>query len=424
MPETAVIEFRDWLVALEQARLSQEQRDSFKTWIFSFLRYCKQEHVPVSAATMRLFVQRRSDIPAVRDALKWFYLEARSQQKFRVSSAPVPGVRTRATLPTIAASDQGGADWERDLIIAIRRRGFLWRTEETYRMWAERFATFMRPRSPYAASDEDIGEFLTMLAARQRATPSTQKQALNAIVFLIREALNRSVGDIQFQRAAPRRRMPVVLSSDECSALFAQLSGTTRLMAELAYGSGLRLMEMLRLRVQHLDLERGQLRVSGGKGDKDRITVLPRRLVEPLKEHVKRLHELYEQDRLAGLPGVWLPEGLARKYPKAGEQFQWQWLFPSRETSVDPATGQRRRHHVVDSTFQNNIRWAAQRAKITKRVTPHVLRHSFATHLLEQGADIRTVQDLLGHESVETTQIYTHVMKKPGIGVTSPLDAG
>jgi integron integrase len=193
-------------------------------------------------------------------------------------------------------------------------------------------------------------------------------------------------------------------------------------MAELMYGSGLRLLELLRLRVHHIDLTRHQLRVFGGKGDKDRVTVLPEQLVGQLREHLDRLRTLYAEDRSADLPGVWLPEGLARKYSKAGESWEWQWLFPSRELSVDPVTKVRRRHHLIDSTFQNSVRRAGQVARIDKRVTPHVLRHSFATHLLESGVDIRTVQDLLGHESVETTQIYTHVMQKPGLGVRSPLD--
>ena len=216
--------------------------------------------------------------------------------------------------------------------------------------------------------------------------------------------------------------MPTVLSREECERLFAALEDTPRLMAELMYGSGLRLLELLRLRVHHVDFTRGQLKVCSGKGDKDRITVLPQTLVPRLRAHVRRLQELHAEDRAAGLPPVWLPEGLARKYPGAGQRFNWQWLFPSRETSVDPVSKLRRRHHVIDSTFQNNIRWAAERAGLDKRVTPHVLRHSFATHLLEGGTDIRTVQDLLGHDSVETTQIYTHVMQKPGLGVRSPLD--
>ena len=265
---------------------------------------------------------------------------------------------------------------------------------------------------------------LTDLAVRQQVSPSTQKQAQNALVFFLQEGLAHQLGEIRFTYARERRRVPTVLSRAECGRLFTALSGTTRLMAELMYGSGLRLMELLRLRVQDLDLERRHLLVHAGKGDKDRSTVVPERLVEELRGHLERLRRLHEEDRQAGLPGVWLPEGLARKYQRAGERWEWQWLFPSRETSVDSRSGVRRRHHAVDSTFQNAVRRGAEAAKIDKRVSPHVLRHSFATHLLEAGADIRTVQELLGHESVETTQIYTHVMQKPGIGVRSPLDGG
>jgi integron integrase len=200
------------------------------------------------------------------------------------------------------------------------------------------------------------------------------------------------------------------------------MEGTHRLMAELAYGAGLRLMELLRLRVHHVDLDRGRLQVFAGKGDKDRVTVLPDKSVPLLREQLARLRDLWEVDRSGTLPGVWLPEGLARKYPKAGESWEWQWLFPSRETSIDPGSGVRRRHHVTDSSFQKAVLCAARKAGLSKRVSPHTLRHSFATHLLESGTDIRTVQELLGHSSVETTQIYTHVMQKPGLRVRSPLD--
>jgi integron integrase len=322
----------------------------------------------------------------------------------------------------LAALDLGGPDWERDLVKAARDRGFLWRTEETYRAWGARFARFLAPRSPYAATAEDVAAFLSDLAVRLRASPSTQKQALNALVFLMQEALHRDLGEIDFRRAQPRQRVPTVLSAVECARLFSAMNGTPRLMAELAYGAGLRLMELLRLRVHHLDLDRGQLQVMAGKGDKDRVTVLPRKLLPQLQERLTCLRGLWEADRANALPGVWLPEGLTRKYPRAGESWEWQWLFPSRETSVDPASGQRRRHHVTDSSFQRAVLGAARKAGLTKRVTPHVLRHSFATHLLEGGADIRTVQELLGHASVETTQIYTHVMQKPGLGVRSPFD--
>jgi integron integrase len=188
------------------------------------------------------------------------------------------------------------------------------------------------------------------------------------------------------------------------------------------YGAGLRLMELLRLRVKDVDLERGQVTVRGGKGDKDRITTLPQRAVPALKDHLERLRTLWAADTAAEVPGVYLPEALGRKYPNAGRDFEWQWLFPTKGLLHDPASGLRRRHHVNETTWQKTVKAAARSAGINKRVTPHVLRHSFATHLLEQGTDIRTVQALLGHNDVRTTEIYTHVMKKPGLGVTSPLD--
>jgi len=322
----------------------------------------------------------------------------------------------------MARFDLGKIEWERRLITACRERGFAWRTEETYRRWAHRFADFISPRLPMTADATEVTAFLSMLAAKQRASFSTQKQALNALVFLMQEALSRDLGNMPFKRAAPQARIPTVLTGEECQRLFQQIDGVSRLMAELMYGAGLRLMELLRLRVHHLDLDRGQLKIYAGKGDKDRVTVLPESLKPALLVQLGRLRKLFEADRAAKLPGVWLPEGLARKFTRAGERWEWQWLFPSRETSVDPQTGARRRHHVVDTTFQAIVKRAASAAGIPKRVTPHVLRHSFATHLLESGVDIRTVQDLLGHESVETTQIYTHVMQKPGLGVRSPLD--
>ncbi|MDP2137553.1 MAG: integron integrase, partial [Candidatus Didemnitutus sp.] len=328
----------------------------------------------------------------------------------------------RSMEPPLASSDLGVAPWERDLIKAIREKGFMWRTEQTYREWAVRFARFIAPRLPYAAGGEEVAAFLSAMAVEGRASPSAQKQALNALVFLMQEALHRDLGKMEFKRAYPKQRLPTVLSVGECQSLFAQMNGTTLMMAELAYGSGLRLMELLRLRIHHLDFDRCRLQVFAGKGDKDRVTVLPERLIPELKTHFTRLQELWRSDRDGNTPGVWLPEGLDRKYPKAGVSWEWQWVFPSRELGLDPVTGIRRRHHVSDNLFQRALKQAATKAGMTKRVTPHVLRHSFATHLLEAGADIRTVQELLGHASVETTQIYTHVMRKPGIGVRSPLD--
>ncbi len=450
----AAVYFPTWKAHLREVAQGREFQ-AYEAAILAFLRHCKEARCGASVEVARAYIEAGERAGAggtTRLALRWFFTAARRhgmsrqewllwkrardrQESLRPEGGP-PGEAAAGGQPIVgthergrrggvipdASADRGGADWERDLIKAVRKAGLLWRTEETYRGWAARFARFLRPRSPYAANAEDVGAFLSELAVGQRASGATQRQALNALVFFLQEGLHRTVGKIEFARAAPKRRVPTVLSRLECMRLFACLDGSTRLMTELMYGSGLRLMELLRLRVHHLDLTRGTLQVFAGKGDKDRVTMLPESLLKPLADHVERLRGLYAADREAKVAGVWLPEGLARKYGRAGEQWEWQWLFPASSLSVDPMSGERRRHHVVDTTFQRVIKKAAREAGIDKRVTPHVLRHSFATHLLESGTDIRTVQELLGHQSVETTQIYLHVMKKPGIGVRSPLD--
>jgi integron integrase len=379
----------------------------------------------------------KSQLAVWKAGLNWFFQMARSApsggvlgggslngESGYVEPAAVPCARGKE--PPLAAGDMGGPEWERKLVRVLRERHYEWRTEQAYRMWARRLAERLESfgGSVLAAGEIELREFLSDLATRQRVSVATQKQALNALVFFLREALGKSLADFsEFQRARPQKRLPVVLSQAECRQLLAALAATTRLMAELMYGSGARLMELLRLRVKDVDVDRRQLLIRAGKGGKDRVTVLPKVLLEPLRQHRERLRLLHAEDLTAGAPGVWLPEGLERKYPNAGKDWEWQWFFPSRERSRDPQTGLHRRHHVSDAAFQNAIRKAARRAQLNKNVTPHVLRHSFATHLIEGGTDIRTVQDLLGHKDLKTTQIYTHVMQKPGLGVNSPLDA-
>jgi integron integrase len=432
--ETSPITFSSWKQALAAAGLPLAQRQDFHRAILGFLHVCKARRQPASVAAIRRYLEELRgagrEIVAPRAALRWFFLAERSaaeavtREPIRAKAGPAPAsTPNRAHPPPLAADDPGGPPWERSLVRAMRAKGFLWRSETTYRAWARRFAEFLRPRHPEVADAGDVKRFLEDLAVRGRVAAATQKQALNALVFLLQEALRIELGDFSdFKRAERGRRMPTVLTKLECRQLFGELAGTYRLMAELAYGSGLRLMELLRLRVQDVDLEKSKLTVRSGKGDKDRITVLPAQLAAQLQSQLERLRRLHAADRSVDLPGVWLPEGLARKWPHAGKDWPWQWLFPSRKLLRDPSSGILRRHHVFDSAFQKMLKAAATRAGMGKRVTPHVLRHSFATHLLEAGTDIRTVQDLLGHESVETTQIYTHVMAKPGIGVRSPLD--
>jgi len=310
----------------------------------------------------------------------------------------------------------------------LRYRHMSLRTERTYLEWVERFVRFCRRadgswRHPQECGADDVRAFLTALAVERDVAAATQNQALNALVFLYREVLGIDLEALgAFERARRPKRLPVVLDRGECSRLFAAMEPPLRVFAQLLYGSGLRLIEGLRLRIKDVDPGRGQITVRSGKGDKDRVTVLPESLRREIGVQIESARAVWKADRLSGAPGVEMPAGLGVKSPKAGESWPWFWLWPSRERSVDPVSGIRRRHHWVDARVQIAVRAAGRKAGIGKVVTPHVLRHSFATHLLEAGTDIRTLQELLGHKDVSTTQIYTHVMQKPGLGVRSPLD--
>ena len=297
------------------------------------------------------------------------------------------------------------------------------RTIEAYYYWIKRFILWSGKRHPRDMGGPEVTQFLAFLAVDERVAASTQNQALNALVFMYREVLNRDLEELaSFERARRPTRIPVVLGREEVRALLSRLEGTQQLIGRFLYGTGLRLLEGLRVRVKDIDFARGQVVVRGGKGDKDRVTVLPESLQEPLRAHLHRVRELHEQDVAMGGGETWLPHALRLKWPKAAREWGWQWVFPSAALSIDPETKVRRRHHVSDAAVQGAIKRAASAAGLMKRVSPHVLRHSFATHLLEAGTDIRTVQDLLGHKDVSTTQLYTHVMQRPGVGVRSPLD--
>jgi integron integrase len=428
--------FPQWAEVLARVRLKDLERRAYRSAIMEYLSFCKRSRQRATVDSARKFMEQVearhrlgvSQLATWKAGLNWFFRAAKSSTPksgmAHTSQRGTPCVRDKE--PPLAATDLGGPEWEQKLIRELRTRHYEWRTEQAYRMWARRFAEWLEKRrgaTVLLAGEIELRDFLSDLATQQRVAAATQRQALNAVVFLMREALGRSLEDFgDFIRGRAVKRVPVVLSRGECQRLLGALEGTTRLMAELMYGSGVRLMELLRLRVKDVDVERRQLMVRAGKGGKDRVTVLPDALVERLLAHCERLRSLHAQDQQADAPGVWLPEGLDRKFPQAGKAWEWQWFFPSRQQMKDPRTGLLRRHHVLDATFQHAIRQAALRARLNKRVTPHVLRHSFATHLLEGGTDIRTVQDLLGHKDVTTTQIYTHVMQKPGLGVRSPLD--
>ncbi len=306
---------------------------------------------------------------------------------------------------------------------ACRVKHLAYRTEQAYVGWVKRFILFHNKRHPSEMGANEVRAFLTQLAVNRRVAASTQNQALNAIVFMYREVLQRDPGEFgEFQKAKRPKRLPTVLTRDEVQRVLAHRDGTYGLMARLLYGTGMRLMECVRLRIKDIDFTRGTITVCSGKGDKDRVTVLPEALREQLQAHIERLKSLHAQDRERNLRGVELPQAFAVKSPNAGIAWAWQWVFPGRDVSRDPRSGIIRRHHVLEDGLQRAMQKAVRLAKLSKPAGCHTLRHSFATHLLEAGTDIRTVQDLLGHSDVSATQIYTHVMARPGLGVRSPLD--
>lgn len=305
----------------------------------------------------------------------------------------------------------------------LRVKHYSLRTEESYLGWVRRFILFHGKRHPREMGAPELTAFLTSLAVQGQVSAATQNQALAAVLFLYREVLQIELPWLDdVVRAKRPQRLPVVLSRGEVEQLLARLEGVIGLFVRLLYGTGLRLTEGLRLRVQDVDFERGEITVRGGKGNKDRITLLPRRLLEPLQAQRTVARALFEADRAAQAPGVWLPDALEKKYPNAGREWPWFWMFPAAQLSSDPRSGTVRRHHQHEHLVQRSVKLAAAAAGLAKRVTPHTLRHSFATHLIEAGQDIRTVQELLGHSDVSTTMIYTHVLNKGGFGVTSPLD--
>lgn len=305
----------------------------------------------------------------------------------------------------------------------IRVKHYSIRTEETYLSWIRRFIFFHQKRHPREMGTREIEAFLTHLAVDGNVAASTQNQALSAILFLYKEVLELELPWLEdVTRAKKPQRLPVVMTPDETRRLLAQLEGHWSLVARLLYGTGMRLMEGLRLRVKDVDFERREITVRSGKGDKDRITMLPVSLMEELRTQRMRVKQLHEHDLTRGYGEVWLPHALERKYPDAAREWGWQYFFPAAQRSVDPRTGAERRHHLYEKGLQRAIRQAARDAHILKPVSPHTLRHSFATHLLERGHDIRTIQELLGHSDVQTTMIYTHVLNRGGKGVLSPLD--
>jgi integron integrase len=352
--------------------------------------------------------------------LDWAKQESpRKYQQSATSTANAPGQRQ----PSITQLNHEQTELITRLTSELRVRQYSRRTVDAYCGWVGKYLWYFRNSLLTDLQENTVKGYLTYLAERREVAASTQNQALNALVFFHREVLGRPLGDFSdFLRAKRPKRIPVVLTPNEVATLLANLHGPMALMAGLLYGGGLRLMECVRLRIKDIDFAQSQIVIRDGKGKKDRLTVLPERYRDTLSAQIARVRQLHEKDLSLGFGEVWLPAALARKFSGAGRDWRWQFVFPSSQLAVDPESRVIRRHHVHESALQKAVKAAAQAAGLAKPVTPHTLRHSFATHLLEAGSDIRTVQELLGHSDVSTTMIYTHVLNKPGLAVKSPLD--
>ena len=310
-----------------------------------------------------------------------------------------------------------------DLRVALQARHYSKRTEQAYGHWVARFLHFYQGRQPAEMAEPEINAFLTHLAVKEKVSASTQNQALAALLFLYRQVIGRNVGDLgEVIRARKPERLPVVMTREEVKVVLGNLTGEKWLIAAILYGAGLRLMECLRLRVQDIDFSRNEILVRDGKGAKDRITMLPESVKASLQDHLKKAKAVHQRDVTDGWGRVLMPNALDRKYPNAPRDWRWQWVFPQEHRWINLQTKEQGRHHLDESLVQKAVREAVVMAGLTKRATCHTFRHSFATHLLENGSDIRTVQELLGHRDVKTTMIYTHVLHRGPAGVRSPLD--
>lgn len=309
------------------------------------------------------------------------------------------------------------------LRLFIRKKGLAYSTEKTYVHWIVYYIRFHKMKHPKEMGSVDVDEFLTYLAVERHVSPATQRTALNALVFMYKQFLNIDLGELQFSYAKNKKRIPVVLSHEEALMLINNISGNCQLMSKIMYGSGLRLMECCRLRIQDIDIAMNQIVVRESKGNKQRTTVLPESLLDPLKQQIISTKKTHDYDLSRGYGKVYLPYALARKYKGADSEFKWQYVFPASDVAKDPRDGIIKRHHIHESWVQKNVRKAVRESGIMKKATSHTFRHSFATRLLEQGYDLRTIQELLGHSNVSTTEIYTHVVKRGGRGVKSPIDS-
>lgn len=409
--------YTPYLRALEITRVKESQRPWCVRWVEQFAAFLKGK--PLPAAVREDVESFMATLRSTPDTEDWKIRSAYLSLRLLITA--VYGKRWEVAED---APSGNTVDGDLDPLRAVcRARCYSRRTEESYAQWVRRFLAFRKTLASAGTDAEAVKAFLERLVVTGMVSASTQAQALNALVFWFKQALGKEFGDLGgFQKSKRPRFIPVVLTRAEISRLLAAMAGDTALMAGLLYGSGLRLQELVTLRVKDLDLERRQISVREGKGRKDRLTVLPERYRGPVAQHLEHVCTLWKRDREAGFAGTTFPPALERKLPGAPREWPWQYVFPASRLCIEPGTGKARRHHMDESVLQKAVKLAMGRSGIAKRASCHTLRHSFATHLLESGADIRTVQELLGHSDVSTTMIYTHVLNRPGLAVRSPAD--
>lgn len=452
------VSFPNWSYALDATKLSAEVSNRHRIIINWFLGHLKREHQPATVDSAREFVEHLIEtrkpqdwqVKQWSDGLNWFFKEAPARRRVGAKSASVvvgegqvkshedagvdndedSGDGRRQYAHTVAEMQAKVAvgPWFEETVRLMRVRHMAYRTEEAYLGWIRRMERFLQSKDGLEAFGEaDLKRFLSYLAVEEGVSAGTQRQALNAGVFFLREVRKMELGDFSdYVKANPRKYYPVVYSKGEISRLLAEVRGKWCLMARLQYGCGLRVSELCRLRVKDVDIERGKLYIRVSKGYKDRCVPLPKCLRESLTAHLAEVRKVYQADRAADVPGVFMPGALDKKMPKAGCSWQWFWVFPMKSLSRDPrgeVGAPRRRHHILPRAYQKQLSIAAVKAGIPKRSNSHILRHSYATHLLENGTNVRTVQEFLGHTCVETTMIYLHVMEDQKDETLSPLDS-
>jgi integron integrase len=415
---------------IKKLGIPDENGKFYANWVKQFQRFLNG--VPLEQASSQMVYAYLSELQKDQDVKRWQVDQARHSLIVLYKDVLKINLHQSGFRNIARFKDSIGNSDELDklhgklinfVISEIRVRHYSIRTEEAYVGWIGRFLSFNGLKDPLSLDASHISKYLEYLATNRNVSSSTQNQALNAIVFLYTQVLKRDAGDFaDFTHAKKPVKVPTVLSRGEINRLIGNLDGVFKLMAGIMWGSGLRVMECVRLRVQDIDFDAGQIIVRDGKGAKDRVTMLAQRYVGPLKEQLKNARRLFDEDAKLKTGGVYMWDAIERKYPDAAREWIWQYVFPSMKLSVDPRSKLVRRHHLDPNVLQRRIKDAAFNAGIAKRISCHTLRHSFATQLLQSGADIRTVQELLGHSDVSTTMIYTHVLNRPGVVAKSPAD--